>query len=279
MIRNQEKLVNQLFTYTLTDLPSTIWLQGDIGCGKHTLINDLAQKHEVQIEDVSTKLSFDNIMEMYSNPNMIFYIIDFITIDTKKSNSIQNSILKFIEEPPENARLFILTELNSYVNLLPTIQNRCQRFIFDPYTQEFLVEFAKEHDIPQEIVALASRCNYNTPGRILTLQNTRVEDLQEIQSLVDKIIDNINRANVSNTLTLTKYVHFKDDDSGLYNMNLFLCVLENTYVDRAINNTYNFNVCLKCYGIIQKYKSYISVSNVNKKALFENMLLELKGVA
>ena len=274
MIKEQDKIVNKLFSYSFIDLPHTICLQGDIGCGKHTLINDLADKHHVEVEDISDKLSFDDIMDIYSNPEPKFYIIDFISMDNRKSVSVQNSLLKLLEEPPLLIKLFILIEPNPEIDLLNTIKNRCQSFLFEPYSIYFLKDIANINDKQFDFFYKAG---YNTPGKLLEV-DLNDEDFKKLPDIINNIILNISRANVPNTLTLIKHIKSKENDTCPYTLKVFLTALENGYVDKCIEDPQNFTYYMKQYLKIHECRKKLIFSSNDDKILFENLLLELKGV-
>ena len=100
----QEKLIKQLNNFTYNSIPRTLWFVGAFGCGKHTLVDMLSTNFNVGIKHISNKLSYEKIIEFSLDPTPYIYLVD------KELNPIeQNSLLKFIEEPPETARIIIPT--------------------------------------------------------------------------------------------------------------------------------------------------------------------------
>ena len=134
----QDKLVAKLKSYSLTTLPHTIMLLGDSGCGKHTLVKELAEYLGLDVIDISNTISLDAILEINSRPIPTIYTIDCSLITERH----QNIILKFLEEPSQYAYIFLLCTSKSM--LLPTIINRCMIYEFEPYTRDVLSQFLTE---------------------------------------------------------------------------------------------------------------------------------------
>ena len=214
------------------------------------------------------------IMDIYTKPNPTLYVIDMLQLNkSKRIDIVQNSLLKFIEEPPTNSKVIILCENKD--NLLSTIQNRCQIFSFEKYNYIRLKQFTEDNDIRVESEDLF--CVYDTPGKLLNMTNEVC--FSELKSLVDKVIDNIVRASIPNILTIPSKLNF--DNSDGYDIDVFLHLMRTSLLNRmtdcSISNE-EFNYLKKQYTCTCKVCEKIKMFNVNKKALFENYLMELKGV-
>lgn len=66
----------------------------------------------------------------------------------------ENSILKFLEEPPENTIAILLSTKPEQI--LSTIHSRCQHVYFRPMSQEKLIERLEEQDISKPIAEMLS---------------------------------------------------------------------------------------------------------------------------
>lgn len=73
----------------------------------------------ISVDDIREQLNGDIMIKPYSNRYKIYIIpeADLLTVQA------QNALLKTIEEPPEYAIIFLLTE--NADSLLPTIRSRC----------------------------------------------------------------------------------------------------------------------------------------------------------
>ena len=99
-------------------------------------------KHEkpasISVDDVRTQINGDIMIKPYSSPYKVYIVpeADLMTVQA------QNAILKTIEEPPEYAVIFLLTE--NADSLLPTIRSRCVmlklRNIKDKLVKKYLME-------------------------------------------------------------------------------------------------------------------------------------------
>ena len=274
MIKGQDKLLDRINKFNYETFPQSSIIEGTTGCGKHTLVNYISDKFNVPIEDISGKISNDMIMDIYTKPNPTLYVIDMLQLNkSKRIDIVQNSLLKFIEEPPTDSKVIILCENKD--NLLSTIQNRCQVFSFEKYNYTRLKQFTEDNNITLESEDLF--CVYDTPGKLLNMTNEVC--FSELKSLVDKVIDNIVRASIPNILTIPSKLNF--DNSDGYDIDVFLHLMRTSLLNRmtdcSISNE-EFNYLKKQYTCTCKVCEKIKMFNVNKKALFENYLMELKGV-
>lgn len=266
----QNKLLNKFNEFEYVSLPKSIILEGEYGCGKHTLINQLSQKYLIPINDISLQISNDLLLELFTYPKLTFYIIDIVKAsNNKKINLLQNSILKFVEEPPQTANIFILC--NNKNQLLPTIQNRCQIFSFEQYSLNELKMFSSDNSI--EVISDVLYEVYNTPGKLLTLKdkNTQVKQLED---LIMNIITNIHKASVSNALTICNKIDF---GNGGFNLDIFLHMMKRILV-QEMKSTDKFNLLKQYYIITQQFCEQLTTLNVNRQTLFENYILNLKSV-
>ena len=92
----------------------------------------------ISVDEIRKQVNNDIAIKPYSSERKI-YIID----EAEKMNQqAQNAILKTIEEPPEYAIIFLLTE--NADSLLPTIRSRCVmlklRNIKDKLVKKYLME-------------------------------------------------------------------------------------------------------------------------------------------
>lgn len=115
--------------------------------GNHMNVNYIA------VEENKTAISKEQIMELqeeYSKTSLVegarIYIVDGIDTAT---NSAQNSLLKFIEDPEnktETIGIFIANELS---NVVSTIQSRCNLCHFNAIPKHELSEMIKETGVSE----------------------------------------------------------------------------------------------------------------------------------
>ena len=112
----------------ISDVPRSMIISGDKGMGKHLFVEEFTERFEgLEIVNIEESITNEEILEIYSLSIPKFYIIDLDLIgENKRIERFQNTILKFIEEPPNWAWIIIIvSDLNI---VLDTIINRCQIF-------------------------------------------------------------------------------------------------------------------------------------------------------
>lgn len=253
----QDKLREKLKAFTLETLPRTILLVGDSGCGKHTLVKELSKWYGVDLIDVSGLLDSEYINEIYLSTINMFYLIDVSKL-TEKS---QNIMLKFLEEPPQNSHIILISTSKSSV--INTVLNRCMVYEFEQYSRDELNYFIKEGNRDK----ILTYCE--TPGQIIMLNYNTIEDME---STIDKIIDKIGVVGYVNLLTVSNKFNYGDEydkyDIDLF-MNMFLSKLETAFRE----NMYDY--ALKMYQVVIKYKNKLKDSRYRKNLLIESMLTDL----
>lgn len=247
----QKNLIEQFNTFTFETLPTTMLLVGEKGCGKHTLMGMLSAKFSIDFENISDKLTYEKIVDLFLNPLPKFYVID-----KDMTVAEQNSLLKFIEEPPITAKIFILCENEN--TLLETIVGRCQKFYFEEYSEDELLNFTNNKELIQ---------HFRTPGQLLNFSN----DNLWVFDLCKTILTKIDFASIPNILTLSNKFNFGKDESK-FDVVVFLKLLLKTCYDMAIPDNKYSNVYLTISSWLNKMK----IPNVDKQKIFELCLLDIK---
>jgi len=260
----QNELIRELNKInTIEELPKSIIICGKNGSGKHIFANMIAEKFMFETEVIDYELSLEILNELYTLTRPKLFIIDNEALKAnKRIERFQNTLLKFIEEPPAFAWIILIT-MDKY-SLLETIQNRCQIFETSPYTLEELQEIAKLNhkafnDVQLEIL--------ETPGRII---ETSEEDIHTIYGLCELILDNISKATPSNALTITK----KFD---IYNIDLFISVFSYVICQRILYGTFDKRY-EQILEITRNLDKNLQVMNVNKTDLLDNYFLRIKQI-
>ena len=259
MIVGQEKICQTIDKLTMDTFPRTLLLLGEYGSGRHTIIKYIQNKFGCEVEDISTKLTLEYIETINQRVAPMIYIINAKELTIKN----ENVILKFLEEPLKNAFVVVLSE--SKHSIIPTILNRCQVWEMATYTPNFLKTFINDLTVDGEMLLKVA----NTPGKVIEYQTYPINDMVD---LAHKIFSNIGRANIANVLTLSRFIAFKNEKDK-FDFNLFLDIL--LLVSRELCN--QNNACfIQAYLLTSKLNNNKYIFNVDKKALFENYLIELK---
>lgn len=146
-------------------------------------------KHEkpasISVDDVRTQMNGDIMIKPYSSPYKIYIVpeADLMTVQA------QNAILKTIEEPPEYAVIFLLTE--NADSLLATIRSRCVmlklRNIKDKLVKRHLME---QHQIPDYQADLCAAFAQGNIGRAVMLaKSEHFNEIKEEAIQLMKYID------------------------------------------------------------------------------------------
>lgn len=263
----QEKLRQRLSTYDWESFPSAVLFVGAFGCGKHTLCADLSVQLNTPLTDISSMITDEFIMSCYTSSLPKLYLIDIPKLRSSKNVAlVQNTVLKFIEEPPQNAKIILLCEHQNQV--LPTIRNRCQVYVFDHYTADELKQITS--------VALEDAwlyIIYDTPGKLLSLSS--LSSIDDLKSLIHNIIFNIHKASIPNILTIPNKIDWGNGKG--YNLQVFIALMDYMLLE-LIMTLPDVKTYIKYYELTRKLSEQITVLHVDTRLLFENYLLNLKGV-
>lgn len=259
MIVGQTKICNKIDSLTLDQFPRSLMLVGAKGSGKHLLVDYIANKFNLQVIDITTELTQETIEELYNRVEPYLYIIKANELSVKE----ENTILKFIEEPLKNSYIILLAETD--IGLLQTILNRCQIWYLENYRKDVLKTFLTTNN--DYVLEIAS-----TPGQVIDFCNTNFD---EMLALVDKILNNIHIASVSNTLTLSNKVGFKSEKEK-FDVKLFVSVLLQRIVD--YNRSSTDMKYTNAYYLTNELLKKLNVKNLDYKALFERYLINLRSI-
>ncbi len=246
----QEKLIGLLDNYTLATLPKTMLFIGAFGCGKHTLAKRLANKLDLAIQLIDSKITNNQLIEYYQKPIETLYLIELQNFTDKN----QNNLLKFIEEPSDYAYIILLAE--SEANILPTILNRCTKFQFESYTKDQLLNFT---DTTEDLVFKIC----DTPGQIKLADP---ESIINLFNLCKNIVTQMSKASYSNTLTIVAKLNHKEDYNK-FDQNLFLKMLNYVSFEEYIKT--NSDDAFKIYNLTNYFKQ----AKLNKNIVKENYMI------
>ena len=151
----------------------------------------------ISVDDIRKQVNNDIMIKPYSGPYKIYIIAeaDLLTVQA------QNALLKTIEEPPEYAVIFLLTE--NAESLLPTIMSRCVmlklRNIRPTLIKKYLMEQMHVPDYQAEICAAFSQGNM---GRAIMLASS--EHFNEIKEEAIQLLKYINDMELSEIVSAIK---------------------------------------------------------------------------
>lgn len=259
MVVGQEKICNLIHSATLDDFPRSLMLVGARGGGKHLICKYIADKFGLITVDLTDQLDLETIEELYNRVEPYLYIIRVNEISVKE----ENTILKFLEEPLKNSFIVLIAETD--MGILQTILNRCQIWHLQNYTREYLSTFIDGGS--EYILEIA-----NTPGQVIELSKT---DFSSMIELADKIIDKISVASITNTLTLSNKVGFKNDPDKP-DVKLFVDVLLSRFASRC--KQYNDRRLVSGYHLTNTLQRNLQIKNLDYRSLFENYLIELRSL-
>lgn len=254
-IKGQDKLISAINELTLDTFPRSLLLEGPQGCGKSVLVQYISQHLGISIIDISEKLTFEDILEYSLRSDPYVYLID-----KKLSIKEQNTILKFLEEPPSNA--IIIIECQNINSMLSTILNRCVVWKFAQYTKDILEEFIVDKSVSKSLLSICK-----TPGDVLNFSSV---DVDSELAFAEKIFLKINKANYPNALTLSRHIRFSNEQDKIP-LELFVVILKyvlfkNLQGDAAY--AYAVNDTLELCNSL-------NIPNIDKKYLFETYITNL----
>lgn len=151
----------------------------------------------ISVEDIRTQVNGDIQIKPYSSPYKIYVIpeADLLTVQA------QNALLKTIEEPPEYARIFLLTE--NADSLLATIRSRCVTLKFrnipDARIKEYLMQRMRLPDYQAEICTAFAQGNL---GKAILLATS--ESFHERKEAVIQLLTEIDRMQLPDLVGVIK---------------------------------------------------------------------------
>lgn len=258
MIKYQNSVIDYINKHTTATFPRTVMLEGEVGSGRHSICNLIAEKFNLHVEDISDSINYDKIEEITLKVEPYLYIIDSNKLTVKN----ENALLKFMEEPLKNSFIILISE-NRY-NEIETIRNRCHIISLCKYTTEQLCEFIVDDTQKNVILTICK-----TPGDVIKLQSYPIKDMLDYSI---KIYEKIDIASYANTMSISNKIAFKNEKDKFDFELFFRCLLYIAKI-RVINKE---PYSVQDYTISHKYYIMSKLKNVDKKMLFENFLLNLK---
>lgn len=221
----QIKLKNSLLElYNTNKLPRVIILEGERGYGKKELLKWFSENTNIPYKLINKEdnanIDINKIREAikYSQNDFNKIIYAFEDIEQSKNRNVQNTLLKFLEEPANNLMIFILCQDKNL--LLPTIINRCTLFTLEKYTKDELKNFNED----QKALNI-----FNNPQDLI---KAKTADIDNLQNSTNKIVESLDQANLANALKLNSYIKLTKDDEGLFDIDLFIKCLQYSFYQK-----------------------------------------------
>lgn len=118
------------------------------------------EKASIGVDDIRMQINQNIQIKPYEGNYKIYIIPDA----ERMTEQAQNALLKTIEEPPEYAIIFLLTD-NIY-RLLSTIQSRCIKIPFKPVEEKEVKQYLiEQHHIPDYLAQTSARFSQGNIGR------------------------------------------------------------------------------------------------------------------
>ena len=252
----QARLVGELMSMTGPDAPKTVMLVGGHGCGKHTLAGEFAERVGLPISDLTETVSFETLQEAAMNPLPTMYLIDVDKLTEQK----QNAVLKFIEEPPANARVMLLSSDEGSV--LPTVLNRCFRMRFDDYSREELSEIVGG-DVADGVMSVCS-----TPGQVRMVSGYYDKLVGYCSGFAGKMEKAAKADSFASALRIADRINYRDEYDK-FDLNVFIKVLKRELLSEYLAGN---GAALELYNIVRDESSKLSDGRLNKKAFTQHMI-------
>ena len=252
---------------------------GQKGQGKTELILQISQKLRISFINFGTGI--DEIRQMielaYKQVNPVIFVIN--NADNMSLNA-QNSLLKLVEEPPNNC--FIVLELNDINNTLETIRSRCQEFKMENYTKEELIQFINKDYFKLSVEnknILLDICQNKYQISLMIEYG-----VQEFYQFVEKVVDNIYKVQSANAFKLEEKLDIKGDGNG-YDLDLFFNTFHQICMNRLLQivdvDNNKEDLCTKYANSIEitaKYKNKLNIRGINRQAILDSWILSVRKI-
>jgi DNA polymerase III delta prime subunit len=238
-------------------LPHFIIIEGEKGAGKNTLVRYIQNTLNWPLYE-APDLKIDSMRAMVDDSTKIssprLYLIKQ---GEKMGIPAQNAMLKFAEEPNENA--YIIMTCNT-LGVLPTIISRARVFSMEPYTKDELREFG-DGDLLLDVCT--------NPGQVIGMQMVSYKKLYE---LCFKVVDYVGKATVANVFNIANNID--DEDVTKFPSEYFVNMLIYA-INSKMKQGENLKLNKEYLRIVYKFKAQFDINGINKKNVLDAMFLNL----
>lgn len=288
----QKQVLKQIDNLIEKGFPRFVVITGQRGQGKTELANYIFHKLDeyystpepdnrggIYMLEIGIKI--DEIREMiemaYKQTEPIIYLIQNAD---KMSINAQNSLLKLVEEPPQQA--FIIMELQQIENTLETIKSRCQEIKIEQYNEKDIQEMINK--INPVLDATERRMISKVAQNYYQIEMLVRYGIRPFYDYVDKVYNNIYKVQSANSFKIAEKLDLKDTGEG-YDLEMFW----NMYIYRCIGELFGLmaspanendwaeaDIVGKCINITEKYKQKLNINGINKSMLFDQWILDIR---
>ena len=211
----------------------------------------------------------------YKQTEPIIYVIPDAD---KMSIGAKNSLLKVIEEPPNNA-YFIIT-LKQIENTLATIKSRCIELKMDNYSEEEKNKFIDtiNYNISDSDRAfLLDICdNY------YEIELINKYGINEFYKYVEKVVNNIYKVQSANAFKLAEKLAVKNEEDK-YDIELFLRTFKVFCMDKLlelidIEDNEEFTCYARSIDVTSEVIKELSITGINKQSLIDMWILDIRKI-
>lgn len=245
-------------------------LVGPSGGGKKLIAKHIAKELDAQI--VNSEGKVEDVRQIIKLANSTFITTVYVFTDVEKmSSNAENALLKFLEEPPNNAYVILTTQ--SEYSLLDTIRSRGVIYHLNPYTPEEIEDYLMwyiplpQTNIEEFIRLFTDLCE--TPGDVKLLASMNAEDFY---NYVELVVDNIDSVIGANALKIGGKIALKSDDSDKYDLRMFF----RAFIDICLKKRDVLHA--KWIEVTNRYLRQLSIKGINKSMLFDSWVLDIREI-
>ena len=287
----QKEILKQIDNLIEKGFPRFIVITGQKGQGKTELAKYIFHKldeyyatpepdNKGGIYMVEIEPKIDAIREMiemaYKQTEPIIYLIQNAD---KMSIGAKNSLLKVIEEPPQQA--YFIMELQQIENTLETIKSRCQEIKMENYTindiENMIEKINFNLDLESKNILKKVAQNYYQIKKLIEY------NVIEFYNFVNKVFNNIYKVQSANSFKLSERLDLKNDGNG-YDLDLFFNMYSyigiNKLFDSVFDNRWDEanRVIGSCLSITSNYKQKLTITGINKQSLIDMWILDIRKI-
>lgn len=249
--------------------PKVFTVLGKSGFGKTSIVNYIAKS--LQILDIIEIKSIDDIRNVVLlAPSLSHNILVHVTSFEQLNFRAKESLLKLCEDVPNF--VYIALEVTNLSLCEDRFINRSHVFELDAYSKQEL------HDI---ILSFKSDISSDDVDKIMSMVGSPKEfklcldyGVDSLFNFMNKVIKNISSAQVYNIMKIADNISTKSDD-GKIPILMFLNIIKNMSF-KAFLKTKDLDMLNLFKSAYEFYEECLKFPKANKKALFDNFILNLK---
>ena len=268
----QKFLIEQFDKFNLETLPKSVLLVGAVGSGRKTFVKELAKKLKIDIIEIGQSVDDVRELSILSNKQVdaTLYLIPNVE---QMSAAAQNSLLKILEEPPNDSH-FMLTAVQENM-VLSTIQSRCLVYQMSPYSfdeiMQYLIQVYPEKS-NEETIRDAIRDACSCPGDVDLLLS---QDVTSFLDYVKLTFDNIAVVSGANSFKIGSKINLADDDKK-FDLRLFWRMFTAMCLNIDSDDIDTNRKRMLGASITAKYYADLQIKGANKGMMFDSWILDIR---